>query len=396
MSLMADEVALGKSRSGSLGVADAGVDITVVSQLAEVETTWREFQTRASCTPFQTYEWLSTWQRTIGAATGALPLVVLLQRHGELAAIIPLELRHERGMRVISFLGHEMCDYNGPLLAPSFAALLPKHLFLTAWKEILQRLRVRHGYDVLILDKLPETIGRQSNPFLALPTSTNASGAHNMALGRNWESFYSEKRSSNTRRHDRAKVRKMEACGAVSVSTASEEAAAALTLESLIDQKTKWFESRGIPNLFSKPGVPEFFLELAKTAPDLVHISELKIGSSCAAANLGLRHNACYYHILASHGDGPATRFGPGALHLREIIRFAIEDGCETFDFTIGDEPYKFEWADQRSALYDHVSGAGFLGDLFARMLAIKGFAKRTIKNTPALWKAASLVRRLI
>jgi CelD/BcsL family acetyltransferase involved in cellulose biosynthesis len=260
----------------------------------------------------------------------------------------------------------------------------------------MEILRTRHGYAVLCLDKIPERVGDQRNPMALLSKTPNASGAHHMALGSDWESFYSAKRSSGTRRNDRAKQRKMEAHGAVAVSTASDTDSARRILETIVAQKSKWFEERGIPNLFSYPGVSAFFFELLKTAPELVHLSELKIGDSSAAANLGLRFKGCYYHILASHDDGPATRFGPGVLHLREIIQFAIKEGCSQFDFTIGDEPYKFEWADSRLDLYDHMSGAGILGNLIAYGLTVKGAAKRTVKNTPALWKTASFVRGLI
>jgi CelD/BcsL family acetyltransferase involved in cellulose biosynthesis len=47
------------------------------------------------------------------------------------------------------------------------------------------------------------------------------------------------------------------------------------------------------------------------------------------------------------------VRYGPGAAHLMEIMARAIERGCTIFDFTIGDEPYKRDWCEERQALYD-------------------------------------------
>lgn len=374
--------------------AGLGIDIDIVSDLASVEALWRTFQQNASCTPFQTFEWLSAWQRTIGSATAVEPAVVTLHRHGRIAAIIPLAFQGQSFVRQVTFLGNALCDYNAPLLAPGFDNLLPPRLFLAAWDEIKRRLRKQHRYNLLLLDKQPEWIAGQGNPFLALPTFRNASGAHSMALGTDWDTFYAAKRSSNTRRNDKAKRRKMEAYGAVSFVNAPDATSACRTLETLIAQKTNWFGSRGIPVLFREPGVSRFFQELIDTAPNLVHISEVKIGDACAAANLGLRFKGTYFHILASHGDGPAARFGPGALHLRELIQFAIQGGCHMFDFTIGDEPYKFEWADKKTSLFDHVSGSGITGSLLMTGLATKSAAKRAIKNTPILWTAASQVRQ--
>jgi len=374
--------------------ASLGIDIDIVSDLASVEALWRAFQRDASCTPFQTFEWMSAWQRTIGSATGAEPVVVTLHRHGRTAAVIPLAFQSRGFLRQVTFLGNALCDYNGPLLAPGFAKLFPPMLFLATWEEIKRRLYKRYRYNLLVLDKLPERVADQRNPFLALPTFRNASGAHSMALGEDWETFYAAKRSSTTRRSDKAKRRKMEAYGAVNFVQASDAAAASRILETLIAQKTQWFGSRGIPVLFREPGVPQFFRELITAAPNLVHISELKIGDVCAAANFGLRFKGTYFHVLASHGEGPATRFGPGVLHLRELFQFAIQSGCRTFDFTIGDESYKSEWADKKTPLFDHVRGSGIAGSLLMAGLAAKSVAKRAIKNTPILWAAASRIRQ--
>jgi len=43
--------------------------------------------------------------------------------------------------------------------------------------------------------------------------------------------------------------------------------------------------------------------------------------------------------VLASYcEDSAVAHFGPGALHLRELLKYAIDRGLQRFDFTIGDE----------------------------------------------------------
>ena len=43
--------------------------------------------------------------------------------------------------------------------------------------------------------------------------------------------------------------------------------------------------------------------------------------------------------MLASYcEDSAVAHFGPGALHLRELLKYAIAPGLQRFDFTIGDE----------------------------------------------------------
>ena len=85
-----------------------------------------------------------------------------------------------------------------------------------------------------------------------------------------------------------------------------------------------------------------------------------------AAANFGLMFRGRYYYILAGYDDGELARFGPGAVQLMDVMRYAIEHGCKLFDFTIGDEPYKREWCDIEIRLCDYVSPASLRGWLAA------------------------------
>jgi len=99
--------------------------------------------------------------------------------------------------------------------------------------------------------------------------------------------------------------------------------------------------------------------------------------------------------VLASYDDGEVSRFGPGAAHLHDIMRFAIDRKCTVFDFTIGDEPYKRDWCEERQTLYDHLSARTLKGTaaVLSRSLAMR--AKRVIKENPALWDAFFKLRSL-
>ena len=85
-----------------------------------------------------------------------------------------------------------------------------------------------------------------------------------------------------------------------------------------------------------------------------------------AAANFGLTFRGRYYYILAGYDDGELARFGPGAIQLMDVMRYATEHGCKLFDFTIGDEPYKREWCDIEIGLCDYVAPASLRGWLAA------------------------------
>jgi CelD/BcsL family acetyltransferase involved in cellulose biosynthesis len=374
----------------------AAVNVSLTTGLASLEQEWRHFESSAACMPFQTYDWLSNWQRCVGEKAGITPAIITARQHGKLLFILPLAAHGKGPMRQVRFLGHTLCDYNAPLLAPDFSAQVSDTQFRALWNAALTLLRRQFHYDLLLLDKMPEKIGQQANPMRLLGTGLHPSGAHAMALGENWEQFYSAKRSSATRRRDRTKRRKLGELGDLRFSTAEAPDEIRKALDVLIEQKSRWFQRMGIRNLFEIPGQKDFLLSVAMTARPFVHVSRLSVGPNCAAANLGLLFQGCYYHVLASYDDGPTLRFGPGVAHLHDLMRFAIEHGCKSFDFTIGDEAYKQDWADSQLELHDHVSGNGLLGRLAAAAIKAKLRVKRSIKKSPVAWSIVLKVRFML
>jgi hypothetical protein len=139
--------------------------------------------------------------------------------------------------------------------------------FLEIWRELRLRLRLQQDplfrHDWIDLEKMPQTLGAQRNPFTYLDVSPNASGAHLTQLGGDWEEFYTAKRSSATRRRDRAKRRHMSEHGDVQFATAAEAADARRTLEILMEQKSRALVRKGVADMFARPGWREFFLDLA-------------------------------------------------------------------------------------------------------------------------------------
>jgi len=370
--------------------------------LEAVESEWRRFEDIADCTAFQSFDWLATWHRHIGRPDGVRPVIVVgSYADGETAFILPLAIVPKLASRRLCWFGQEQCDYNAPLLARDFSQRVAPERFLAAWRALRQHMqrdpRLRH--DWIELEKMPQMVGSQINPFLSLDVTTNASGAHLTQLGDDWEKFYFAKRSSATRRRDRAKRRHMSEYGEIRFITATETDDARRTLETLIDQKHRAFARRGIRDIFTRPGLREFFLDLASN-PKIrhrFHISRVEVGDTWAAANFAILFGDCYYHVLASYEDDAAvSHYGPGALHLRELLAHAIKLGMRRFDFTIGDEPYKDEWSDLSVKLYDHSAAATWRGWPVSAASTARRRLKRFIKQTPAIWKFVSRLRATV
>lgn len=377
------------------------LELRIYNELAAVEEEWRRFERIADCTAFQTFDWLATWCRHIGTRENVRPVIVVGHfGAGETAFILPLGVVPDRWTRRLCWLGQQLCDYNAPLLARDFSQRLTPDRFLAVWRDVQEQLQrdPMSRYDWIEFEKMPQRIGAQINPFTFLAVTANASGVHLTRLSDDWEKFYTEKRSSATRRRDRAKRRHMSGFGAIRFVTASDPADARATLETLMEQKGRALARKGIANLFGRPGYREFYLDLVSNHQSrrLVHVSRVEIGATRAATNLGIVFGDCYYHVLASFADSDVARYGPGALHLRELMAHAIKLGLKRFDFTIGDEPYKLEWSDTNLKLYDYCETATWRGLPACWSSSAKRRVKRFIKQTPFVWRSVAHMRSAI
>jgi CelD/BcsL family acetyltransferase involved in cellulose biosynthesis len=375
-----------------------GIRLAVYDNLDMIEHAWRRFEPGADGTVFQTFDLVAAWQQHIGARQRIAPVIVSATRgNGDILFLLPLGVDAGGMVRRLRWLGYDLCDYLAPLLAVDFARAVPPAQFAPLWREIcaLMQSDPRFAYDMVELRKMPKTVGSQPNPFLHLDVTLHSSAAHAVKLTHGWESFYAGKRSAATRRRDRTKRKHLAEHGEIRLVTPTDDGEIVRTVEELIRGKSESLAHMGAADPFTRPGVREFYLDLA-TSPrtrDLVHVSRLDAGTTAAAVNLGLQYRKRYYYVLASYAHGEIARCSPGALHLRELMRRAIELGFDEFDFTIGDESYKYEWCDSETLLYDHLAAATARGRATVAFYRAFSRLKRAIKQTPLLWRVYRAIR---
>jgi CelD/BcsL family acetyltransferase involved in cellulose biosynthesis len=371
------------------------VDLSLHDDLASVENDWRAFEERADCTVFQTFDWLSTWHRHIGVRERGKPVIVIGRHQGAILFVMPFAF--DPASRKIGWLGTSLCNYNGPLLARDFSQRVSPSQFLQIWGQVRRLLRSAMGHDVIDLEKMPDTIGGQPNPFCRLGVTSHVNNAYLTALVGDWETYYAAKRSSNTRRSDRKKQRRLAECGEVRFLTAAGPDEVERTLDALIEEKTASYAKLGVDNMFNRPGYRDFFLDLATGTQSarLTHLSRIDVGNETAAANFGLVFRGTYIYLLAGYNDGDLGRFGPGSLQLLEMFQYAFGRGLKVFDFTIGDEPYKRDWYDTEMRLYDHASAATLRGWMTVMPAQAMRTVKRYVRQNPAIWSVVRKARMM-
>ena len=383
-------------------LAAPAIELTLHRDLASVASLWQAFEADADHTFFQTFAWLDAWVRHVGNRMATLPAVVTgRDPDGTLLFILPLAIQRRAAVRRLTFLGSDLCDYNAPLLHPEFTSRIGEAGFAAVWKRIVALLRAdgRFAFDVIDLVKMPEQVGTQRNPLVALHTEPNPSGAYLTALAGTWDEFYAAKRSSSTRKKERQQQRQLTAAfGDIRFVDELEGEDRTKTLDLLFAQKAASFARMGVGNIFVRPGYRELFTAFAMdpSTRHLVHLSRLEVGSSIAAVSVGFTACNCYYLVVSSYEGGDIARFGPGRAHLQELLRYALRNTFACFDFTIGDELYKRDWSDARLTLYDHLSPVTVRGAVAVGLVNRFRATKRAIKQNPALWQTFSRARSFL
>lgn len=375
-----------------------GLELAVYDDLGAAERLWRAFEPTADCGVFQSFEYLSAWCRHFGAAGTITPTIVIVRDGREVLAIFPLVISADRAFRRLSWLGQELIDYTGPLLAPHFTHVVRAPQFSSLWQEIRSLLQREPDFrhDVVDLRKMPERVGGQPNPFLTLATQRHASDGYVVTLSGDWQSLYRAHRSAKARRQDRAKLARLTSMGPVRMVTAKSRTEVERSIDTLMTQRRQTFAKKGIADPIPA-AVHRHFLVALGTDPrarSMVHVSEFRVAETPVAVNWALEYRGRYSLCLVSY-DERFSRDSPGALHLNELIRDAVSRGFREFDFLVGYQRLKSEWSDRRLRLYDHIAGATPRGRLMAVVLRALARAKRTIKTTPALWEAYSKLRAL-
>ena len=98
--------------------------VDIVQDLAEAELVWRAFEEPGHLfTPYQRFDLLGSWQRSVGEREGARPLIVIARdaEHKPLA-LLPLVLRRGYGVRTACFMGGKHTTFNMGLWNAEFAA----------------------------------------------------------------------------------------------------------------------------------------------------------------------------------------------------------------------------------------------------------------------------------
>ena len=370
-------------------------EVTVFSDMAAAEPHWRALeQACVLATPYQQFDFLTVWQRHVGAHAGVTPFIVVgFNPFGTPLFLLPLGLRHVAGLKVAEFLGGKHANFNTALWRSDVAA----QLTASDVKAVLSGLR--HEADLICLVNQPLTWAGATNPFALLPHQRAANAAFSGGLIPDFDALLRARTNAAARKKMRKKERALAGFGAVTFARAESVHDIRAALDTFFKQKSARMRAQGVSDAFAGPNVRRF-VEDAATAKrpggePLIELYTLSVDDMIVATMGGIVGRGRFCAMFNSIAGGRYAAESPGEQLIVRLVRQCCERGLDTFDLGVGSARYKNLFCGDAEPLFDSflsLNAAGWLPALACRLGAA---VKRAVKQHPSLWAAVKMTRRL-
>lgn len=323
---------------------------------------------------YQSREFLEVWINTIGKVRGIESLLIVVSdQSGRRILYLPLAIETRFNVRMLCFMDAGVADYNAPILAPG--ATLSDRQFQELWQKILMRLP---NFDVVDLRKMPHDVLGLPNPLRFLNCVPHSESGHSTSLQSLRCEVDARPSVVRLRKDLRRHHRRLSNLGTTEFVMNPSGADLTRVAERLIDLKRKRYARTTGHDFLAMSGIGNFYREMmsASRPGQISQLSALTSGGEVVSAHLGFLGRERFYYVFPAFDIG-FRQFRVGHMLIQHLIDYSYEQRLGTFDFGVGDFPYKNTWETQRLALYSHeraVTAAGHAYLLLRR--ARSGFRK--------------------
>jgi CelD/BcsL family acetyltransferase involved in cellulose biosynthesis len=369
----------------------AGVDI--LGDLGQAETIWRSLEDRRHfSTAYQRFDFLSAWQLQVGARENIQPFIVVahdVERRPLL--LLPLALRHERGVRAAAFMGGKHVTFNMALWDGEFAASATA----PDLDALIAGIAGRSEADVLAFHQQPTRWRDLPNPMAMLPhqASVNDCPLMTMVPGADATTLI----SNSMRRRLRSKERKLQTLAGYRYSMASTDSEIKRLLDAFFRIKPLRMAEQKLPNVFAEAGVEDFIrsacLKPVAGGGHAIDIHALECDAEVIALFAGVADGTRFSMMFNTYTLSGNSRHSPGLILMRNIIDHYAGHGYGALDLGIGSDEYKRLFCKGDEPIFDCFIPLTARGRLAATAMSGINRAKHLVKHNPALFQMAQRLR---
>jgi CelD/BcsL family acetyltransferase involved in cellulose biosynthesis len=351
---------------------------------------WREQEIPL---PFNHPRWTQAWWRHFGARRRLMLLTV--ERAGDLRAVVPLywdRVSFPPGrLRIVGF--GTTNDYNDWLLPADVrerqeaAAVLFEHLSRRGGWSLLEVNGVRQESALASVLRAASVNGMSVSAELKQPCPA-------AVLTGDWQTYLSS-RPRTLRYHLRSRLKRLGEAGPVEFRRATAANLPEFLRESVRLHARRWQGESDDSVYSSSERGRAFYREIIGQlhGEELADVTNLYVGAQAIASVAGFTIGNRYLYYVPAYNPAYNANV-PGKLIVGHLMERAFAEGREQFDFMLGDEAYKSEWATESPRVATialaprNALGRAGLGS----ERAIR-WTKRRLKQSPAVVHARDWLR---
>lgn len=364
------------------------LDPRIIAAPDEIATIWRSLTQTHVCGPAQSEDWVSLWQSNVNPDC----LIACLYAGETPVFILPLEINRCGPFKIAAYPGgpHANCNFPVVSLAHPVSADDLNRLF-----EALHR--IRRDIDLVALERQLPLLDGCANPLLQLPNRVNANVSLAITLDSSFQTVLERHNAKRKKKKHRNSIGKFEEAGGYRIVTATVPGETDAMLENYLTNKAEKFAKSGIRNTFEPVEIQRFFRQLfarhaAKQQP-LFQLKAVDVAGRYRAVLGKSRAKSQTFIDFIGIADDDMSNASPGEFLFFEDIQDSCKTDLVSYSFGVGDEPYKRNWCDIETLLYDTQNSLTGKGRAYAAYRGIRGNFVRAVKKNGRLWTAVKKMR---
>jgi CelD/BcsL family acetyltransferase involved in cellulose biosynthesis len=368
-------------------------DVDVIGDLGEAETIWRSLEDkRHISTAYQRFDFLSAWQCQVGERENIQPFIVVARdAERRPLLLLPLALRHERGIRAATFMGGKHATFNMALWDREFAASATA----ADLDALISGIAASSQADVQTFHQQPMRWRDLPNPMAMLPHQASVNDCPLMTMTPGADP--TTRISHSLRRRLRGKERKLQTLPGYRYIVPSTDSEIKRQLDAFFRIKPLRMAEQKLPNVFADTGVEDFIRSACLTpvagGGHAIDIHALECDAEVIAIFAGVADGTRFSMMFNTYTMSENSRYSPGLILMRNIIDHYAGHGYRALDLGIGSDEYKRMFCKGDEPLFDCFIPLTSRGRLAAAAMSSINRAKHLVKHNPALLQMAQRLR---
>jgi len=367
-------------------------DVDIVCDLSAAKAIWIDLQTEEPFfTPYQRFDFLSIWQREVGARDNVQPFIVIaydVERRPLM--LLPLGLKLKHGVRTASFMGGKHTTFNMALWNREFA----RTATAADIDALLSKLCAHGAADVLALTQQPGRWHGLPNPLAMLQHQESVNLCPVTAIAP--DASAATPISNSLRKRLRSKERKFQSLPGYRYHVATSDSDIARLLDWFFQIKPLRMAEQKLPNVFAEDGVEDFIRRacMAKTAGGrVIDIHALECDEEVIALYAGVADGDRFSMMFNTYTMSENARYSPGLILMRYIVDHCANLGYRALDLGIGSDEYKRMFCKSDEPIFDSFIPLSVRGRMAATTMSAINRGKYLVKQNRALFHLAQRLR---